>query len=92
MKFFVAGAGLTFVDQQSRARMISHGVIFDTGAESVPSGWTPPPDSTLLWPMDSQAQSALQASVNAMRAAIGANTPCPPGIGGLSANIPIWSP
>jgi hypothetical protein len=41
--------------------------------------------------MDPVAQQALQQSVNAKRAAIGPG-PCPPGIGGLSPDIPIWVP
>jgi hypothetical protein len=80
MRYFVNGAGFVFESPINGAVMVPHGVVFDPGPAGAPAGWVPPPDSWNLFPMDTEALSALEASIAAEIARNGGSTVPPPGI------------
>jgi hypothetical protein len=82
-RYYVNGAGFCFQSPTWGAVMVPHGTVFDPGPAGAPIGWTPPPDSWLLFPMDTAAQQALQAAINTQIAKTGPVPP--PGITQLSA-------
>ena len=88
-RYFVAGQGLTFRSSTGVDRHIPHGFVFDTTLDDAPPGWIPPPDADLLWPMDEPARKALQAAIDAKRAACGRDAQ---GLPGGLVRVEIWRP
>jgi hypothetical protein len=90
VRYYVNGPGFTFQSPGWGAVMVGHGVVFDPGPAGAPAGWTPGPDSWNLFPMDSDAQTALKTAIAAQIARTGPIPP--PGIVELNPDPPLFAP
>jgi hypothetical protein len=87
-----AADGLTYTSKDGVLVHALPGTFFDTATTPLPSNWTVPPDCWSIWPCDVAAQSALQASCDAKKAAMGGVSVCPGLPGGFPDSIPIFNP
>jgi hypothetical protein len=90
---FPASAGLTVKTKDGIAAFIGPGTTLDDSILGTAGSWVPPPDAWTLRPWDAVAQTNLQNSIAATKAAISPNGTVMPGLpAGFPASVPIWSP
>jgi hypothetical protein len=90
---FPASAGLTVKTSSGVAAFVPPGSTLDDAILGTPGTWVPPPDAWTLRPWDAVAQTNLQNSIAATKAAISPSGTVMPGLpAGFPASVPIWAP
>jgi hypothetical protein len=88
---FPASAGLALTAASGQLWRVMPGTTLDDSLLGAAGAWTPPPDAWTLRPVDSVAQTNLQNSIAAAKAALSPSGSVVPGLpGGWPVSVPLW--
>jgi hypothetical protein len=90
---YAASAGLTVKTSSGVAALIPPGTTLDDALLGTPGAWVPLPCAWTLRPWDATAQTNLQNSIAATKAAVSPSGTIVPGLpAGFPTSVPLWSP